>query len=116
MSIDALDPYILAIIGALVVCSILTRAGFFIFGDHLPLTDGVRRALRYAPAAALAAIIVPGLLPLAPGGTMTIAADQLLAAIVAVVICLRTRNAILVIVVGMLVFWGLRLFFAGFGV
>ena len=46
---------------------------------------------------------------------MTIAADQLLAALVGIVICLRTRNAILVIVVGMAVFWGLRLIFTGFG-
>ncbi|MFC3339712.1 AzlD domain-containing protein [Paracandidimonas soli] len=115
MSSDAFDPYILAVIAMLLLCSVLTRVGFFLFGDHVPLSEGVRRALRYAPAAALAAIIVPGMLPLAPGGTMTIAADQLLASLVAIFVCLRTRNAILVIVVGMAVFWGLRLFFSGFG-
>src|SRR5690606_9119892 len=108
---DAFTPYILAVIAALLLCSFLTRVGFFLCGHHVPLSEGGRRALRYAPAAALAAIIVPGMLPLASNGTMTIAADQLLAALVGIVVCLRTRNAILVIVAGMVVFWGLRLIF-----
>ena len=47
----------------LFVCSVLCRAGFMLFGDYLPLPDGVRRALRYAPAAALTAIIVPDMMP-----------------------------------------------------
>ena len=109
------ESYVYAVIALLVLCSLITRVGFFLVGDHLPLRENVRRALRYAPAAALTAIIVPGILPLTPDGTMTIAVDQLLAAVACIVVCLRTRNAMLVIAVGMLVFWGLRLFFAGFG-
>src|SRR5690606_22400690 len=53
------DSYVLGAIALLTLCSLLTRAGYFLFGDHLPLTDPVRRALRYAPVAALTAIIVP---------------------------------------------------------
>lgn len=115
MSLDSFNPYIISIIVALFASSVITRSCFFMFGDYLPLTEGVRRALRYAPAAALTAIIVPSMLPLASGGTVTIAADQLLASVVAIGVCLRTKNAILVIVAGMLVFWGLRLFFGEFG-
>jgi hypothetical protein len=38
------DTYMLAVIGLLTLCSLLTRAGYFLFGDRFPLTDGVRRA------------------------------------------------------------------------
>ena len=57
------DWYILGAIACLTVVSFLTRSGYFLFGDHLPLPDGVRRALRYAPVAALTAIILPEFLP-----------------------------------------------------
>ena len=114
MNAEDFETYVYVIIAALVLCSFITRSGFFLLGEHIPLSDGVRQALRYAPAAVLTAIIVPGILPLASDGTMTIAVDQLLAAAVGVLVCLRTKNAILVIVAGMLVFWSLRWFFAGF--
>lgn len=57
------DLYVYGAILLLTLCSVLTRAGFMLFGDYIPLPDGVRRALRYAPAAALTAIVVPDLLP-----------------------------------------------------
>lgn len=104
--------YLLGAILLLTLCSILTRTIYFLFGDQLPLSDGVRRALRYAPAAALVAIIVPGLFPLQADGTMTVAADQLLGALAAVAVYLRTRNTMLVIVLGMAVFWLARLLFS----
>src|SRR5690606_30646056 len=47
------DSYVYWAIVLLALCSVLTRAGFMVFGDYVPLPDGVRRALRYAPAAAL---------------------------------------------------------------
>ena len=57
------EIYVYSAILLLALCSVLTRAGFMLFGDYIPLPDGVRRALRYAPAAALTAIVVPDLLP-----------------------------------------------------
>ena len=57
------EIYVYSAILLLALCSVLTRAGFMLFGDYIPLPEGVRRALRYAPAAALTAIIVPDLLP-----------------------------------------------------
>jgi len=101
------DAYVYAAIGLLMLCSVLTRAGYQVFGDYLPLSDGIRRALRYAPAAALTAIIVPDLLPWR-AGVGPVLDMKLLAGAVGVVIFLRTRSAVLVIVSGMLVLWGLR--------
>ena len=49
---------VLAIIGMGLI-TLLTRSFFMIPEDELPLPDWVRQGLRYAPLAALAAVIVP---------------------------------------------------------
>jgi len=106
------DTYLLGAIGLLALGSLITRTMYFIFGDYIPLRESTRRALRYTPGAALAAIIIPSLFPLSSDGTMTVAVDQLLAAIAAILIFFRTRNTILVIVAGMLTFWSMRFLFS----
>ncbi len=98
------DSYVLGAIALLTLCSLLTRAGYFLFGDHLPLTDPVRRALRYAPVAALTAIIVPDLLPWEAGAS-AIFDVKMLAAAVAVLIYWRTRSTIGLMVGGMCAYW-----------
>ena len=50
----------LAILGMGLVTAI-TRALFLIGGERMILPERVQRALRYAPAAALAAVVVPDL-------------------------------------------------------
>lgn len=102
------DWYTLGAIGLLTLCSFITRSGYLLFGDHLPLPDSVRRALRYAPVAALIAIIVPELLPWEQGGTPVFDIPLILAALVAVFIFIRTRSTVLVIVSGMLTLWLLQ--------
>ncbi|MAK55615.1 MAG: hypothetical protein CML17_07205 [Pusillimonas sp.] len=101
------DAYILAVIIFLTLCSLITRAGYFLFGDHLPLTDGIRRALRYAPPAALIAIIVPEVLPWDEGATAFVDL-KMLAVLVAVVVYVKTRSAVLVMVSGMVAYWVIR--------
>jgi len=101
------EVYIYSAILLLTLCSVLTRAGFMLFGDYIPLPDGVRRALRYAPAAALTAIVVPDLLPW-KADTGPAFDYRLLAAMVGIIVFLRSRSAVLVIVAGMLTLWGLR--------
>lgn len=96
--------YVLGSIGLLVLVSLLTRSGYFVFGDYLPLTESVRRALRYAPTAALTGIVVPELLPWQQG-LAAFVDIRMLAAVVAVLVFVRTRNTILVIVGGMAAFW-----------
>jgi len=99
--------YVLLAIVALMLCSVITRAGYLLFGDRLPLPGNVRRALRYAPVAALVAIIVPDLLPW-DGSAGVVLDMRLPAAVVAAIVMVRTRSAMLTIVVGMLTFWALR--------
>ncbi len=41
------------------VATVFTRAGVLLAGDRLRLSRGVETALRYAPASALSALIVP---------------------------------------------------------
>ncbi len=105
------DLYVYGAIALLAICSLITRAGYMVFGDYLPLPEGVRRALRYAPAAALTAIVVPDLMPWrADAGPVF--DFKLIAGIVAVLVYLRTRNVVLVIAAGMAALWLLRWAFA----
>ena len=99
--------YVWLAIIALGLCTAATRASFMLLGDRLPLPDAVRRALRYAPAAALVAIIVPELLPWSPvtGPMFDI---KVIAAAVGVVAMVMTRSTVTMIVAGMLALWALR--------
>lgn len=98
------DAYLLAAIALLTLCCILTRAGYFLFGDHLPLTEPVRRALRYAPVAALTAIVVADLLPW-EAGLSALVGVKMLAAAAAVLVYWRTRSTIWLILGGMCAYW-----------
>ncbi|MCC2594958.1 AzlD domain-containing protein [Pusillimonas sp. MFBS29] len=100
------DWYVLGAIGLLTVCSFLTRAGYFLFGDHIPLTDSVRSALRYAPTAALVGIVVPELSPWTESGPVI--DIRLMAAIIAILVFWRTRSTVMVIVGGMIAYWVLK--------
>ena len=91
----------------LALCSLLTRAGYLVLGDYLPLSDGVRRALRYAPAAALVGIIVPEVLPWQPGTLPTLDVKAV-AAVIGILLFLRTRSGLVVIAGGMIAYWLLR--------
>ncbi len=101
------DLYILGAILVLALCSLLTRAGYFLFGDYFPLSDPVRRALRYAPTAALIGIVVPELLPWSPAAGLQLDI-KVFAALFAILIYWRTRSTLMVIVGGMVSFWVLR--------
>jgi len=100
------DWYTLGAILLLTLCSFLTRSGYFLFGEHIPLNETVRSALRYAPTAALVGIVVPELLPWTESGP--VADIRVLAAVVAVLVFWRTRSTVMVIVGGMLAYWVLK--------
>lgn len=103
-----IDWYILGAILLLTLCSILTRCTYMLFGDRFPLSDGMRRAFRYAPAAALVGIIIPELLPWQSGAELVVLDARPLAAIVAVILFVRTGSTLAVIIGGMVAFWALR--------
>jgi branched-subunit amino acid transport protein len=96
-------------IGLLTVATILTRCSFFLIGNAVRLPDKVQHALRYAPAAALAAIVVPDLVLSGGAVAITWTNPKLVAGIGAAVFFITTRRLLETIVVGMTLFTALRL-------
>ena len=84
----------------------LPRASFIVLGGRVRLPPVVQRALRYAPAAALAAIVAPDVLVVA--GDFTPLNPKLAGIIAAVAAALLWRNPWLPFVAGMAVLLGLR--------
>lgn len=84
----------------------LPRASFIVLGNRIALPSVLHRALRYAPAAALAAIVVPDVLVV--GGTVDMLNPKLAAAIAAVAAATLWRNPWLPFIAGMAVLLGLR--------
>lgn len=103
--------YAYGAVAMLVLCSLISRCGYMLFGDRLPLPEVVRQALRYAPAAALTGIIVPELLPWTQSGGPVLDV-RLAAGLLGIAIFLRTRSTIFMIGGGMLALWGLRALFS----
>ena len=99
--------YLYSAILLLALCVVICRTGYLVFGHYFPLPPKLRSALRYAPLAALAAVIVPDVLPWTAqtGPQFDL---KFLAAGVSVVVFLVTRNGLLVILSGMLALWSLR--------
>ena len=101
------DLYVYGAILLLALCSLITRAGYLLLGHHIPFPDRVRQALRFAPLAALTAIIVPEILPWnypqAPEFDL-----KLIAAAIAITVFQYRRNAVLLIASGMLALWALQ--------
>ena len=92
--------------GLLSVTTFLTRGSFIMAGEKGRLPAVLQRALRYAPAAALAALIAPDLL--LNSNELQPFNPKLLAAIVVSLVALRTRKPWLPFVLGMAVLIGLR--------
>lgn len=84
----------------------LPRASFFVLGDRVNLPDAVLRALRYAPAAALTAIVAPDVL--LANGAVAPMNPKLLATIVVTLVTLQWRNPWLPFIAGMGVLWGVQ--------
>lgn len=96
-----------AIIG-LALVTIFTRNFFLVLGDRLRLPPRVAHALRYAPACALAGLIVPEVL-LQQGQLITsITHPPLWGALAALIVMSVTRNMVSAMVMGMGVFTVLR--------
>lgn len=87
----------------------LPRAGFIVLGNRFSLPPTLQRALRYAPAAALAAIVVPDVLLV--GGSVEPINPKLAAAIAAILVATRWRNPWLPFIIGMAVLLGLKAIF-----
>ena len=98
--------YALMIVGMAIV-TIAIRAAIFVLGDRIVFPPLVRQALDFVPVTVLSAIVVPMVVaPHGDGLEITWRNPQLVAAIVAVVVCAATRHQLLTIVTSMLVFLG----------
>jgi branched-subunit amino acid transport protein len=96
----------LTIIGLMVV-TFVTRGFFLLFGHRAELPDSLVSALRYAPAAALIAIIAPEVF-LARGEVFDPLNPSLWGGLTALGVFLLSRGMVLTIVAGMLVFTAVR--------
>lgn len=103
---SAIDTWLTIIL--LTLATILTRTSFFLLGHAVKLPPKVQHALRYAPAAALAAIVAPDLVMANGALQLTWANPKLLAGIGAAAFFLTTRHLLGTIVVGMALYSLLR--------
>ncbi|HZF18261.1 MAG TPA: AzlD domain-containing protein [Burkholderiales bacterium] len=88
------------IVGAALV-SFFSRAVFVLPGSHMRLPATAERALRYAPAAALMAIVVPDLAAAHGALSISIENPRLIAGLVAFGLAAGTRSILLTIAGGM---------------
>jgi branched-subunit amino acid transport protein len=97
-----------AIIGV-TLTALVTRLSFLVLGERARLPPRLESVLRYAPACALAAIVVPDLLMV--GGQLELDwhNHRLVAGLCAAAVMLATRSILWTIVVGMGLFSALRL-------
>ena len=102
-----LDTWITILL--LTVATILTRSSFFLLGGAVKLPPKIQHALRYAPAAALAAIVAPDLALSAGSVSLSWMNPKLMAGIGAAVFFVTTRHLLGTIIVGMALFSLLRL-------
>ncbi len=91
----------------------LTRFAFIALWGRLRLPAWVQRALNFVPVAVLSAIILPELVRSDGHLNLALNNPRLLAGAVAALVAYRTRSILLTILVGMAVFWLLRLWLTG---
>lgn len=87
----------------LAMATTLPRASFIVLGSRVTLPSRVQRALRYAPAAALAAVVAPDLL--IANDAVSLLNPRLGAGILVLVVASRWRNPFLPFIAGMGSLW-----------
>ena len=108
MTTSYTDPTIWGLIVVIGVLTFAIRLSFIaLFGRLDEIPGGLEWALRYVPAAVLAALVVPALVTVQPE-TGELALDRLLAGGLAGVVAWRTENVFATMGVGMGVLWVVR--------
>jgi branched-subunit amino acid transport protein len=98
------EPWIgWALIAGAALVAFLSRAIFIVPGSHLRLPATAERALRYAPAAALMAIVAPDLALVQGALSISIENPKLIAGLVAFGLAAGTRSILATIAGGMAV-------------
>ncbi len=83
----------------------LMRALPIMLHGHVAHPPWLERLLKHVPVAALTALVVPGALYLHQGDQYSFAPARMVAAVVALVVALRTKNIFVTLVVGMAALW-----------
>lgn len=100
--------YLWLVVAGMALVTIINRTGLLILSGRFNLPPGVQASLRYAPAAALAAIAMPELFVGAAGQIdISIHNIKLIAGLAGFAIAVLWRSTVLAIVGGMLVLHGL---------
>lgn len=98
--------YTLMIVGMAAV-TVFIKAAIFVLGGRVVFPPLLQQALGFVPVTVLTAIIVPMVLaPHGAGIELTWRNPQLVAAIVAVLVCAATKRQLLTIVVALAMFFG----------
>ena len=100
--------FVWALIAGMGLVAFFTRAIFVLPGSHLRLPATAERVLRYAPAAALMAIIVPDLALTQNVVSISMHNPRLVAGLVAFALAAATRSILATIAGGMTVLLLLR--------
>jgi branched-subunit amino acid transport protein len=82
----------------------------YLFGK-IEMPEWLRRALRFVPSAALAALVFPALTHPSGHFDLSLQNFRLLAGLGGAVVAWRTHNVLLTILVGMVLLWGLEMAF-----
>lgn len=104
-----IDPHIWWAILGITFATFVTRSGPHLLSNRLQVPPTVEAALRYAPACALAAILVPDLVFVEGQLDLSLGNPRWLAGIAAGGIFAASRSMIAAISGGMTVFWLLRI-------
>ena len=84
----------------------IPRGSFIVAGGRIRLPNALQRALRYAPAAALAALVIPDILLV--GGALQPINPKFFATFAVFTVALRWRNPWLPFIAGMATVWLLK--------
>jgi branched-subunit amino acid transport protein len=95
-------------IAGLTVLTFATRNAFLVLGHKVALPERLQHALRYAPACALIALIVPEVVLQSGTLALGLTNPKLIATVVAVATLLLSRRAVAAIAFGMLAYTLIR--------
>jgi branched-subunit amino acid transport protein len=96
---------------ALALGTFSMRLSFIYLFGKAEMPEWLRRALKYVPAAVLAALVFPALTYTGPELNLSLQNYRLLAGVAGAIVAWKTRNVLLTILVGMALLWILQFAF-----
>jgi len=101
-----------AVILGLTLITFVTRGFFLLVGERMELSETLQNALKYAPAAALVAIIAPEMFFSQASSDMEISSPYFWGGICSIIAFWLSKSMLLTIILGMLAFTAVRLVLA----